>query len=125
MIVTGHHLDDQVETVLFRIFRGTGIKGLSGIKEFSRVNNINFYRPLLKSTKEELLNYALVNNLLWVEDKSNKESKFSRNIIRNKLMPTISKRWPQNCRNRVCRTRQFNSNKRSISLLFESREKSI
>ena len=94
LIITGHHLDDQIETVLFRIFRGTGIKGLSGIKEFSRVNNINFYRPLLKSTKEELLNYALVNNLLWVEDKSNKESKFSRNIIRNELMPTISKRWP-------------------------------
>ena len=41
-----------------------------------------------------MLNYALVNNLLWVEDKSNKESKFSRNIIRNELMPTISKRWP-------------------------------
>ena len=94
LIITGHHLDDQIETILFRIFRGTGIKGLSGIKEFSRVNNINFYRPLLKSTKEELLNYALVNNLLWVEDKSNKESKFSRNIIRNELMPTISKRWP-------------------------------
>ena len=54
LIITGHHLDDQIETVLFRIFRGTGIKGLSGIKEFSRVNNINFYRPLLKSTKEEL-----------------------------------------------------------------------
>ena len=109
LIITGHHLDDQIETVLFRIFRGTGIKGLSGIKEFSRVNNINFYRPLLKSTKEELLNYALVNNLLWVEDKSNKESKFSRNIIRNELMPTISKRWPSISRNWVYRIRKFDT----------------
>jgi len=94
LIITGHHLDDQVETVLFRIFRGTGIKGLEGMKEFSRVNNINFYRPLLKYKKEELYCYAKENNLIWVEDETNKESKFSRNIIRNDLIPNISERWP-------------------------------
>ena len=94
VIITGHHLDDQTETVLFRILRGTGLKGLEGIKKFSTVNDLNFYRPFLKKTKGELLNYAEEHNLVWVEDQTNQESKFSRNIIRNDLIPTINERWP-------------------------------
>ena len=94
LIVTGHHLDDHIETVLFRLFRGTGIKGLEGIKEISKVRNINFYRPFLENNKKEILKYAQEHNLSWVEDDSNRESKFSRNMIRNDLMPKIIARWP-------------------------------
>ena len=94
LIVTGHHLDDHIETVLFRLFRGTGIKGLEGIREISKVRDINFYRPFLENTKKEILKYAQEHNLSWVEDGSNRESKFSRNMIRNDLMPKIIARWP-------------------------------
>lgn len=94
LILTGHHLDDQIETVLFRIFRGTGLRGLEGIKEISKINDLNFYRPLLNYKKEELLKYAHDKGLTWIEDDSNKESYFSRNLIRNELMPKITERWP-------------------------------
>ena len=94
LIITGHHLDDHIETVLFRLFRGTGIKGLEGIREISKVRDINFYRPFLKNKKKEILKYAQEHNLSWVEDDSNRESKFSRNMIRNDLMPKIISRWP-------------------------------
>ena len=52
LIITGHHFDDQVETILFRLIRGTGIFGLKGIKKFSKVKGINFYRPLLDLKKD-------------------------------------------------------------------------
>jgi len=94
LILTGHHLDDQIETVLFRIFRGTGLRGLEGIKEISKINDLNFYRPLLNYKKEELLKYALDKGITWIEDDSNKESHFSRNLIRNELIPKITERWP-------------------------------
>ena len=94
VIVTGHHLDDQVETIMFRLFRGTGLKGLQGIKKFSTVGSINFYRPFLENTKEELHDYALKHKTDWIEDYSNKESYFSRNLIRNSIVPEVEKRWP-------------------------------
>ena len=56
LIITGHHLDDHIETVLFRIFRGTGIKGLEGIKEISKVRGMNFYRPFWKIKKRKYSN---------------------------------------------------------------------
>ena len=51
LIITGHHLDDQTETILFRLFRGTGLKGLRGIKITSTVGTLNFYRPFLENNK--------------------------------------------------------------------------
>ena len=94
LIMTGHHLNDQIETVFFRIFRGTGLTGLRGINKFSSVRNISFYRPFLDKKKEELLSYANEKELVWVEDPSNKEPHFSRNIIRNELLPKIKNHWP-------------------------------
>ena len=94
IILTGHHLEDQAETILFRIFRGTGLKGLKGISKTAKVKNINFHRPFLEKSKKDLLLYAEEKNLNWVEDPSNKESYFSRNKIRNDLIPNIESRWP-------------------------------
>ena len=94
LIITGHHLDDQTETILFRLFRGTGLKGLRGINITSTVGPLNFYRPFLENNKEELLNYALKHNINWIEDDSNKESYYSRNLIRNNIIPEIKKKWP-------------------------------
>ena len=93
LIVTAHHLDDQVETILFRIFRGTGIKGIKGINQFSTIDGVNFFRPFLDIKKHDLKEYALKNNIPWVEDDSNEESNFSRNKIRNLILPGIRETW--------------------------------
>ena len=93
LIVTAHHLDDQVETILFRIFRGTGIKGIKGINQYSTIDGVNFFRPFLDIKKHDLKEYALKNNIPWVEDDSNEESNFSRNKIRNLILPSIRETW--------------------------------
>tara|TARA_Y100000748_G_scaffold226143_1_gene190548 strand:- start:1335 stop:2663 length:1329 start_codon:yes stop_codon:yes gene_type:complete len=94
LILTAHHKDDQVETILFRVIRGTGLNGLKGIPAWRKDENIQFHRPLLDVSKRELYEYALTNKLKWVEDESNKDIKISRNFIRNKLLPTIRDKWP-------------------------------
>ena len=91
-IVTGHHLNDHAESVLMSLTRGTGIDGLSGIR---RLRNAHYgegklFRPLLSLSKSEIYKYAASNGVCWVEDPSNKESVFSRNKIRNNILPTIT-----------------------------------
>lgn len=85
-ILTAHHQDDQIETVLHNLFRGTGIQGLSGIE----VKRGNLVRPLLAFSKQEILAYAKANNIAYKEDTSNRESKYARNKIRNKILPILS-----------------------------------
>lgn len=82
-IMTGHHKDDQAETVLQRIQRGTGIKGLVAIKECSVLEGVKIIRPLLKYSKVELKNIMLENSWKWVEDPSNANEKYGRVQIRN------------------------------------------
>ena len=88
-IVTGHHLNDQLETFLINLGRGSGIEGLIGIPESSRL-----VRPLLKFTKEEISNYAEQNKLKWNEDKSNLKNDYLRNSIRNLVVPELKKIMP-------------------------------
>ena len=94
LILTAHHKDDQVETILFRFIRGTGLNGLKGIPAWRKDGNTQFHRPLLNVPKRELYEYAQNNKLKWVEDESNKDINISRNYIRNKLLPTIKDKWP-------------------------------
>lgn len=78
-LVTAHHLNDNVETVLLNVARGTGINGLTGIAPVSD----RLLRPLLFATKEEILHYAKENDLTWREDSSNQSDKYKRNLIRH------------------------------------------
>ncbi len=89
-ILTAHHANDNVETVLVNLIRGTGIKGLQGIPE--KQNRI--VRPLLYATKEEIRNYALKNKLNYREDSSNVEVKYKRNFIRHHIIPELKKLNP-------------------------------
>jgi len=90
-VLTGHHLDDQIETFLMRLERGAGIDGLCGIKESSQFSvpdpqkKINVVRPLLAYKKEELVALLKKNKMKWVEDPSNKNTKLTRNNIRATL----------------------------------------
>lgn len=83
-ILTAHHADDQAETVLFRILRGTGVAGLAGIPT---IREPGVMRPLLGVWREELAQYAADVGLTWREDASNDELGFSRNAIRRRILP--------------------------------------
>lgn len=89
-ICTAHHADDTIETILFHLFRGTGIKGLQGIP----VNNDKLLRPILHIAKEEILNYANVNHIKYRQDSSNAKTVYTRNKIRHEIIPYIENSFP-------------------------------
>ena len=84
-IATAHTLSDNMETVLFNLVRGTGIKGLCGIPP---VRN-NIIRPLLECTRAEIEEYCAKNNLSYVIDSTNTDTKYNRNFIRHKIIPAL------------------------------------
>jgi tRNA(Ile)-lysidine synthase len=85
-LLTAHHADDNIETVAMNFFRGTGLKGLTGIPEVPLIK-----RPLLPFRKQEIKDYAKENNLEFVEDSSNASIKYTRNFFRNELLPQVQK----------------------------------
>lgn len=86
-IATAHHANDSAETVIYNIIKGTGIKGLHGIK--SKSNHI--IRPLISFENNEILTYIHQNNIQYREDKSNAETKYARNFIRHEVLPLFNK----------------------------------
>lgn len=89
-IATAHHADDQIETVLFRLMRGTGTRGLAGIP----VKRERLIRPLLRFRKRELEDYATENGLTFREDATNREPGFARNRIRHTVIPALEEAHP-------------------------------
>ncbi len=93
IILTAHHLDDHIETVLLNIFNGRSMNGIH--ESFDKIR-----RPLLIFTKDEITDYAQNNEVPFVVDKSNKDSEYDRNFIRNELLSKIVERFP-NALNRI------------------------
>lgn len=96
-LLTAHHADDQVETVLMNFIRGAGLKGLSGMQHvsFSPFGGpIPLIRPLLEYWKEEILEYCQKNNLIYFVDESNLNLEYFRNRIRNHLLPGLAEYNP-------------------------------
>lgn len=93
-LLTAHHADDNVETILMRFIKGSSLKGYAGIIEETRENNYNIYRPLLSLTKEDINGYAESNNLKYFVDSSNKEDDYTRNRIRKYIIPLLLKENP-------------------------------
>jgi tRNA(Ile)-lysidine synthase len=89
-LLTGHHLDDNIETMLMYFFRGTGIMGLTGMPE----KKGHLVRPLLKISRKRLKEFAIVQNLEWVEDSSNASDDYTRNFLRNQLIPSVTSIFP-------------------------------
>jgi len=89
-VLTAHQADDQLETLLFRVARGTGLPGIRGIP--ARRGNI--VRPLLPFRRAELQRYAHAVRLHWREDESNRWLTLSRNRIRHRVLPALEARWP-------------------------------
>ena len=92
-ILTAHHANDNIETMLMNFFKGTGIGGLQGIMPKSGTGN-RLVRPLLFAKKEELIEYAAENKLPFREDSSNSSDKYTRNYFRNKLIPSLQEVYP-------------------------------
>lgn len=102
VLVTAQHADDQAETVLLQLFRGSGPKGLSAMPALAwrtvegRTRRIA--RPLLACSREQLRSYARRHRLTWVDDPSNADMRHNRNYVRHALIPVIRERWPQMAR---------------------------
>ena len=90
-IALGHHMVDQAETILLNILRGSGLAGASGM---SYVRDGKFIRPMLKVSKAEIRAFVNNNEIPFVEDETNKNNDYSRNYLRNVLMPMIRSKWP-------------------------------
>ena len=84
-IATAHHADDNLETFLINLTRGTGLEGFTGIPEI----NGNIIRPLLPFSRAEIVDYAKENNIAWREDASNASTKYTRNKIRHNVIPIL------------------------------------
>jgi tRNA(Ile)-lysidine synthase len=93
-LLLGHHLDDQAETVLLHLFRGAGVDGLAGIKEYTPFDKGILARPLLQFPRAQLLDYARTKGLCWIEDESNTDASYSRNYLRHQIFPLLIKKWP-------------------------------
>jgi tRNA(Ile)-lysidine synthase len=98
-IALAHHKDDLVETVLMRIIRGTGLKGLRAFLPKSKFKGLTVIRPLVELSKREILEWLDDNNISYCVDKSNFEDKFLRNRIRLKLMPILAEINPSIAQN--------------------------
>ncbi len=93
-LLSAHHERDQAETLLLNLFRGSGPAGLSAIGKSRPFAKGRLVRPLLGVSKELIEAYARRENLSWVEDPSNRESRFDRNFLRHEIVPKLESRWP-------------------------------
>ncbi len=90
-LLTAHHLDDNIETMLMHFFRGTGIAGITGMPE----KNEYLLRPFLNIARSRLKEFAASHKLDWVEDSTNMSDDYTRNYFRNQLIPSLSNIFPE------------------------------
>ncbi len=95
VLLTGQHRDDQGETLLFRLLRGAGVRGLAAMPAHRTLAAGHLVRPLLEVARGELQAYAHQHHLKWIEDPSNADPRFSRNYLRHQVFPLLTQRWPQ------------------------------
>lgn len=93
LLVTAHHLDDQLETVLFRLCRGAGPTGLGAMREFVEFAGGYLFRPMLGIGREEICQYVETRNLSFIDDPSNRDISFDRNFLRHEIIPRLKSRW--------------------------------
>src|SRR6056297_3490586 len=89
LLALAHHRDDQAETVLLNLFRGTGLQGLSGIQPKAKLEGLKIIHPMLCFNKEKILDYCKEQELKPRFDSSNTKNIYSRNIIRNEIFPIV------------------------------------
>ena len=93
-LLCAHHQDDQAETLLLNLIRGSGPSGLAGIAAIRSFADGWLVRPLLSFAQKDLRNYAALHDLSWIDDPSNADQQFDRNFLRREIMPRLASRWP-------------------------------
>ncbi|WP_336331744.1 tRNA lysidine(34) synthetase TilS [Pseudomonas putida] len=99
ILFTGQHRDDQAETLLFRLLRGAGLRGLAAMPGQRALGQGYLARPLLGRSRQQLQDYAKAHELVWIEDPSNADTQFARNYLRGEVFPQLQQRWPQASQN--------------------------
>ncbi len=94
-LATAHHQDDQAETVLLRLMRGSGPTGLAAMRKCTDFTPGSIWRPLLQRSRAQLRSYAERHEMQWIEDPHNLDPRFSRTFVRHELFPRLQQRWPQ------------------------------
>lgn len=94
LLLTGHHLDDQAETLIQQLMRGAGPEGLAGMPHVRKFGPGWLARPLLEYSRSQIKDYAEHHGLKWIEDESNQDIEIDRNFIRYSIIPYLQKRWP-------------------------------
>lgn len=95
VLMTAQHLNDQSETFLLALKRGSGPTGLSAMPAISPFAHSYLIRPLLTISRTTIENYAATHHLEWIEDESNQDTHYDRNFLRLKVLPVLNQRWPQ------------------------------
>ena len=93
-LLTAQHQDDQAETLLLQLLRGSGVTGLAAMPVRGELGHGQLLRPLLGVTRRQLQAYAEANGLSWLEDPSNRDMAFDRNFLRARILPLLRERWP-------------------------------
>lgn len=99
VLLTAHHRQDRAETLMFNLMRGAGIRGLSSLRSVRAFHGAKLVRPLLDLTREQVKAYAEQHNLSWVEDPSNRQDEYSRNHIRQHVLPALTQFRPDAIQN--------------------------
>jgi tRNA(Ile)-lysidine synthase len=94
VLLTAHHADDQLESVLLQWLRGGGLSAIAGMAPVARFGHGWHARPLLAFTRSELHEWAVQRGLTWLEDPSNADRRFDRNYLRHDVLPALRARWP-------------------------------
>lgn len=94
-VVLGHHADDRAETLLLRLLRGSNASGLAALREGNRVEGVTFLRPLLRARRSEIEGFLRERGVeTWAEDSSNSDESLTRNALRRRILPDLSRLTP-------------------------------
>jgi tRNA(Ile)-lysidine synthase len=94
VLITAQHRDDQAETLLLQLFRGAGPRGLAAMPVASTLGRGRVLRPFLQVSREAIVGYARHRQLRWIEDPSNTDTRYDRNLLRLRIMPQLEQHWP-------------------------------
>jgi len=95
LLLTAHHQDDQAETLLLQLLRGSGVHGMAAMPLVTPFSNGRLGRPLLGFSRRHLTDYARSEGLSWIDDRSNRDTRHTRNFLRQEIMPQLRTRWPE------------------------------
>lgn len=122
VLCTAHHQNDQAETLLLQLFRGSGVAGLASMPRQKTLGLGVHYRPMLGIEKQQVIDYATEHKLNWIEDDSNKDTNFRRNLLRLEIIPLLSKIY-QNLTKSLARSAKHQSE--ALKLMRELAELDI